>query len=70
MADNDASWRNERHWNYGLYFSKDDSRLWVPKQVVWMGWTINLGHPAAPALLLGTLFGAMATTAFACAYRK
>jgi uncharacterized membrane protein len=53
----------------GLYFSKRDSRLWVPKRLPYLGWTINLGHPgfvwafAALALLL-ILVGATAAMSF------
>jgi uncharacterized membrane protein len=49
---------NPKNWSRGpvkLYFAHDDPRLWVPKYVPAMGWTINLAHPAAGAVLLGLI---------------
>ncbi len=46
---NDAEWRNPDNWSdkvIGVYFSKRDSRIWVAKQQPWLGWTLNLAHPA------------------------
>ena len=45
-----ADWANPDHWGdgpMGLYFSKRDRRLWVPKRQAGMGWTLNFAHPAA-----------------------
>ena len=52
---NDAAWADEGHWNGGLYFAKEDTRLFVPKKVAWMGWTLNLGHAWAPAVACGII---------------
>jgi serine/threonine protein kinase len=45
---NEAEWNNARNWTgprwLSLYFSKRDSRAWVPKQIAGMGWTVNLGN--------------------------
>lgn len=52
---NEESWSNAANWRcYGnFYCSKTDSRLFVPKRVKWMGWTINFFHPwAFPAVLM------------------
>ena len=38
-----------RRW---VYFNKSDENLLVPKRMGW-GWTVNLGHPWAPWVLLG-----------------
>lgn len=46
---NRLEWENPDNWSggiLGIYFSKKDSRLWVPKSTPWMGWTLNLGHNA------------------------
>ena len=33
-SSNDRQWDNEDHWaGPGIYFSKADTRLWVPKKV-------------------------------------
>ena len=57
---NDAEWRNRDNWSdsfVGLYFSKKDSRTWVPKSIPWMGKTLNLGKPAGAWWMLGFLVG-------------
>ncbi len=43
------------HWNGGLFFNKADPRLLVPKRNPWLGYTLNLGHPAAEPALLATI---------------
>jgi len=52
---NQQEWSNPSNWRWSLYRSEKDSRLWVPKQVSAMGWTLNLSHRRAN-LWLG-LFG-------------
>lgn len=54
---NDAEWANPENWSVGLYFSKKDSRTWVPKSIPSMGWTLNLGTRAGACWLLGFLIG-------------
>jgi uncharacterized membrane protein len=58
---NDAEWKNRDNWSspglVSFYFSKKDSRTWVPKSIPWMGWTLNLGKPAGTRWLLGFLVG-------------
>ncbi len=46
---NEREWADSANWSgwLGIYRSKRDSRLWVPKRLPWMGWTINLAHPKA-----------------------
>lgn len=43
---NREQWRNPENWGgpkwLCVYFSKRDSRVWVPKRIPWMGWTLNL----------------------------
>ena len=47
---NAQEWQNPDNWTGhvfpGLYFSKRDSRIWVPKRVRALGWTLNLGRTA------------------------
>jgi uncharacterized membrane protein len=55
---NQAEWENPANWSdtvVGVYFSKRDSRVWVPKRVPSWGWTINLGNPAGAWWLVGLL---------------
>ena len=57
---NENEWRNPDNWSgsvLGFYFSKKDSRTWVPKSIPWMGWTLNLGKPAGARWLMGFLVG-------------
>ena len=46
---NSAEWRNPENWSkprwVGLYFSKRDTRAWVPKPYPILGWTVNLANP-------------------------
>ena len=53
---NQAEWSNPRNWTgpkwFSVYFSKRDSRAWVPKQIPWMGPTVNLGNPRGAFALL------------------
>ena len=47
---NRTEWENPANWSgprsYGVYFSKRDTRIWVPKKNPAHGWTINLAHDA------------------------
>jgi len=46
---NKSEWENKNNWSggiFGLYFSKKDTRIWVPKSIPALGWTVNVGHPA------------------------
>jgi uncharacterized membrane protein len=55
---NQEEWENSANWSdsiVGLYFSKRDSRIWVPKRVPSFGWTVSLGHPAGAWTLVGLL---------------
>lgn len=46
---NNNQWNNPDNWSrrgiFGIYFSKIDTRAWVPKALPALGWTINFGHP-------------------------
>ncbi len=52
---NQAEWANPDNWTT-IYFSKKDSRTWVPKQNPRHGWTINFGN-ASGAKWIYYLFG-------------
>lgn len=54
---NDAEWANPSNWSAGLYFSKKDTRVWVPKSIPWTGWTLNLGTRAGARWMIGLLIG-------------
>ena len=48
---NQNEWKNPVNWSgpiwLAVYFSKNDSRTWVPKRVPWTGVTLNLAHSNA-----------------------
>jgi uncharacterized membrane protein len=55
---NRTEWENPDNWSdpvVGVYFSKRDSRVWVPKRVPAFGWTLNLGRPQAAWWLVGII---------------
>jgi uncharacterized membrane protein len=58
---NQAEWSNPDNWSgpkwLSIYFSKNDTRTWVPKQIPSMGWTINVGKTAGALWLIGVLLG-------------
>ena len=52
---NQKEWESKDNWSggiFGLYFSKKDTRIWVPKSIPWTGWTVNVGHPAGARWLI------------------
>ncbi|MCS5591322.1 MAG: DUF5808 domain-containing protein [Gammaproteobacteria bacterium] len=48
---NQNEWKNPANWGgpiwFSIYFSKKDSRTWVPKRVPWTGFTLNLARSNA-----------------------
>lgn len=58
-------WEKSENWRggwLGLYHSRRDPRLLVPKRRPWMGWTLNTAHPVGrvlSALSLGLLVVAL-----------
>ena len=67
---NQSEWSKPQNWSgpklFGIYSSKADKRLWVPKRIPSWGWTINVGHPGGLALLVGILVGAAGLLIGAC----
>ena len=53
---NEAEWQKPGNWTgskwLSVYFSKRDSRAWVPKQIPALGSTVNLGNPHGAFALL------------------
>ena len=60
-ATNQAEWENPDNWSgprwISVYFSKKDTRTWVPKQIPWMGWTLNLGNTSGVLHFLLIMIG-------------
>ena len=49
----------EEVWKWGCYCNPQDPRLFVPKRIASMGWTVNIGRPGGRALLF-TIFALIA----------
>ncbi|WP_417441235.1 hypothetical protein [Idiomarina sp.] len=66
---NSQEWHDESNWSrplwLGIYFSKKDTRSWVPKFYPILGWTINLGNRAGAAWFIGIIAGALVAAFFA-----
>ena len=66
---NSVEWNDPRNWSsprwLGIYFSKNDTRSWVPKPIPILGWTVNLGHPKGVAWGLGIIAVALVVAFFA-----
>ena len=44
------------YWIWGMiYFNPDDPRIFVPKRVEWLGWTLNFGQPMAIVFTIITI---------------
>ena len=59
---NQGEWENPDNWSDGsklfcVYFSKKDTRTWVPKRIPWLGSTINLAKAGGALWLIGILIG-------------
>ncbi|MGD9020863.1 MAG: DUF5808 domain-containing protein [Lysobacterales bacterium] len=58
---NRTEWSNPDNWGgprwISVYFSKKDSRTWVPKQIPWMGWTLNLAKTSGVLTFLFIIIG-------------
>lgn len=42
-------------YKWGCYYDPNDPRIFVPKRIAGMGWTINIGHPVGKIMGLGIL---------------
>jgi len=46
-------------WRFGIfYYDRDDQRLWVPKRIAALGWTVNFAHPGS-WIILAAIFMAI-----------
>ena len=38
--------KNPKNWKFGVfYFNKEDKRIFPPKRIDWMGFTLNFANP-------------------------
>jgi uncharacterized membrane protein len=58
---NAREWLNPDNWGgpkaLAVYFSKRDSRIWVPQQSPALGWTVNLAHTGGLLWMVGICVG-------------
>ena len=47
-------WHQDPHnWIWGIfYYNKKDNRIFPPKRIAWMGWTVNFANPMSVSVLL------------------
>ncbi|RZJ71000.1 MAG: hypothetical protein EOO47_23130 [Flavobacterium sp.] len=56
MMKHDFDHGEYSNWKLGLfYFNKKDSRLFVPKRIKILGWTLNFANPLS-YLVMGLIF--------------
>ncbi|MEC5166107.1 putative membrane protein [Flavobacterium sp. PL11] len=49
--------QDPNNWVLGVfYYNKDDKRVFPPKRIPWMGFTINFANPISVAVLFIFLF--------------
>lgn len=50
--------KDPKNWKWGVfYYNKEDKRIFPPKRIPWMGWTINFANPKSIlAFLIVLLF--------------
>ena len=62
---NKNQWYDPNNWArkglFGIYFSKTDTRIWVPKATPVFGWTLNFGHRHSVLWLLSIIGIALLT---------
>lgn len=58
---NREEWDNPLNWggpqNLAVYFSKKDTRIWVPQHNRSFGWTVNLAHTGGIVWMVGICMG-------------
>lgn len=52
MTEKDFEHKKNSNWKLGIfYFNRNDSRLFVPKRIKILGWTINFANPLSYVIL-------------------
>lgn len=59
---------SDRYDALGFYHDSSDPRLFVPKEISWMGWTINAEHPYGKLMLAAA--GALVAAAISAAFTR
>ena len=49
--------QDPNNWIWGIfYYNKEDNRIFSPKRIAWMGWTVNFANPISVSVFLCILF--------------
>ena len=56
--ENKDKWHaDSSNWKLGvLYFNKEDKRIFVPKRIGFLGWTVNFANPIAYVIMIGIFY--------------
>ena len=50
------AWHDDpSNWKLGIYYNKLDKRVFPPKRIQWLGWTVNFAHPYSYLTILGLI---------------
>ncbi|MFW0715356.1 DUF5808 domain-containing protein [Pedobacter sp. N23S346] len=53
MIKDDSEQKSKANWKLGIfYFNKNDSRLFVPKRIKILGWTLNFANPLSYLIII------------------
>ena len=45
--------QDPNNWIWGIfYYNKEDNRIFPPKRIAWMGWTVNFANPISVSIFL------------------
>jgi uncharacterized membrane protein len=55
--DEEESWRNDpENYKFGIfYFNPNDPRIFVPKRIKELGWTLNFANPFSWLIIIGII---------------
>lgn len=60
------NWHNDSsNWKWGIfYFNKKDKRIFPPKRIPYMGWTVNFANPLSLLALVLMVAAIVIVTAY------
>ena len=69
-TDQERQWSNDpENWKWGIfYFNKQDKRIFPPKRIPGMGWTINFASPASVLAFIALIVSILLITIYISEY--
>lgn len=60
------NWHNNpSNWKWGIfYFNKEDKRIFPPKRIPYMGWTVNFANPLSLLALVALVAAIVIVSAY------